>query len=109
MKYLLFLALAISSLCSSLDAQYTQPLPPPISGVVYSQRNGNLPGVTVSLVNSTVGRGSPSVSDLYGRYFFMNVPYPQRYYIEAYWGTTLVYRGIVDYNGQSIRMDIPLP
>lgn len=104
---LIFLA-ALFCLCN-VKAQWLGP-PPSISGVVYSARTGALPGVTVSLVHPYVGRSRPSISDVYGIYSFPGVP-PQAdpYYIEAYWGNTLIYRNLVTYRGGSIRVDIRLP
>jgi hypothetical protein len=45
-----------------------------------------------------------------GGYFFANVPpQMQPYYIEAYWGNQLLYRGVLSYAGAPVRFDIPLP
>ena len=109
MKSALLVFLGILLIPVHLEAQGYAPLPP-VGGIVFSQRTGPLPGVTVSLVHPVVGRSNPSVSNMQGVYYFSNVPpQPQPYYIEAYWGTTLIYRNLVSYQGGSVRVDIPLP
>ena len=83
---------------------------PPISGVVISDQRGPVGGVTISLVHPAVGRSSPALSAPNGAYFFANVPpHAQPYFIEAYWGNQLLYRGQVRYQGGSVRFDIRLP
>ncbi len=81
---------------------------PPIYGTVVSATRGPVSGVTVSLVSPALGRSTPAFSQPNGYYFFTNVP-PGTYYIEAYWGNTLLYRGAVNYWGGSIAFNIPLP
>jgi hypothetical protein len=84
--------------------------PPPISGFVHSAQFGPVAGVTVSLVHPMIGRSSPVFTGPTGGYFFSNVPVQsQPYYIEAYWGNQLLYRGILAYVGAPVRLDIPLP
>lgn len=108
MKRNLLTFLSALLFCCNLPAQ-TAPLPP-VGGIVFSRTNGVLPGVTVSLVHPEVGRSSPAVSNMQGVYFFGNVPsHPHPYYIEAYWGNTLIYRGVVSYKGGSIQFNIELP
>src|SRR6516165_9343061 len=65
---------------------------PAIYGKVTSQTHGPVGGVTVSLVNTTLGRNTPAFTQPDGSYFFRNVPAGQTYYIEAYWGNKLLYR-----------------
>ncbi len=109
MKRALFVLFGFFLYNFGLEAQGPAPLPP-VGGIVYSQRTGPLPGVTVSLVHPLIGRSNPSVTNMQGVYYFPNVPPQQQpYYIEAYWGNTLVYRNLVSYQGGSIRVDITLP
>jgi hypothetical protein len=91
--------------CASVPAQTG----PPIYGQVVSQTRGPLSGITVSLVHPTLGRSTPVFSQSNGYYFFASVPSGQTYYIEAYWGSNLLYRGTVNYLGGSIPYNIPLP
>jgi|ERR1700730_71493 len=81
---------------------------PPIYGQVISATRGPLAGVTVSLLHPNFGRSTPVFSQGNGAYFFSNVP-PGQYYIEAYWGNTLLYRGVVNYMGGSVPFNITLP
>lgn len=81
---------------------------PPIYGQVISATRGPVAGVTVSLLHPNFGRSTPVFSQQNGAYFFSNVP-PGQYYIEAYWGNTLLYRGVVNYIGGSMPFNIPLP
>jgi Carboxypeptidase regulatory-like domain len=90
--------------CGSARAQ----IGAPIYGAVVSQSRGPVGGITVSLVHPTLGRSRPVFSQPNGYYFFPNVP-PGQYYIEAYWGNELLYRGTVNYVGGSISYNIPLP
>ena len=83
---------------------------PPVSGVVASQQRGVVGGVTVYLVHPVVGRSVPSFSAANGAYFFANVaPQPQPYFIEAYWGNQLLFRGQVSYQGSPVQFNIALP
>lgn len=82
---------------------------PAIYGKVTSKTQGPVGSVTVSLVNTTLGRNTPAFTKADGSYFFRNVPAGQTYYIEAYWGNKLLYRGKVDYKGGSVTHDISLP
>ena len=82
---------------------------PPIYGQVISQSRGPVAGITVSLIHPTLGRSTPVFSQQNGYYFFSNVPAGQTYYIEAYWGNNLLYRGVVNYWGGSVLFNIPLP
>ena len=84
--------------------------PPPVSGFVRSAQFGPVAGVTVSLVHPMIGRSSPAFTGPTGGYFFSNVPpQAQPYYIEAYWGNQLLYRGVLSYGGSPVRFDISLP
>ena len=96
----------VMAACGSARAQAG----PPIYGTVVSQtRGGPVGGITVSLVHPTLGRNVPAFTQANGYYFFTNVPPGQTYYIEAYSGNKLLYRGTVDYTGGSISHDIHLP
>jgi len=83
---------------------------PPIYGVVISGQRGPVGGVTVSLVHPVIGRSAPSFSAPNGAYFFGNVPpQAQPFYIEAYWGNQLLFRGQLSYQGTPVQFNIPLP
>ena len=87
-----------------------QGIAPPVSGVVISNQRGPLGGVTVSLVHPVVGRSAPSFSAPNGTYYFTGVPpQAQPYFIEAYWGNQLLFRGQVLYQGWPVQFNIPLP
>src|SRR3982751_57001 len=65
----------------------------PVQGTVRNGAGYPIPGLTVSLVHPVVGRSYPCITNEYGAYFFLNVPVrPDPYYLEVYWGQTLVYR-----------------
>jgi|SRR5436190_1385754 len=101
----IFLVAMAVTVCGSARAQTG----PPIHGQVVSQTRGPISGVTVSLVHPTLGRNTPAFSQANGYYFFTNVPPGQTYYIEAYWGDKLLYRGTVNYGGGSVTYNISLP
>jgi len=83
---------------------------PAISGTVFSYQSGPLGGVTVSLVHPVIGRSAPVVSAPGGWYYFVNIPpQSQPFYIEAYWGSQLLFRGQVLYQGWPVQVNIPLP
>lgn len=104
-----FLLLAAMAL-AQLGAAPAQMPAPPISGQVFSYQRGPVGGVTVSLVHPAIGRSVPVFSAPNGTYFFGNVPpQPQPFYIEAYWGTQLLFRGQVLYQGVPVQFNIPLP
>jgi hypothetical protein len=82
--------------------------PPSISGFVVNGR-GPVAGVTVSLIHPAIGRSAPSFSAQNGYYAFFNIrPRPDPYYIEAYWGKTLIFRSQLLYRGGSIQFNIQL-
>jgi hypothetical protein len=65
----------------------------PVQGQVRNSANYPIPGLTVSLVHPVVGRSYPAITNEYGVYAFFSVPVrPDPYYLEVYWGPTLVYR-----------------
>jgi Carboxypeptidase regulatory-like domain len=104
---IIFVAMAVAA-WSSTRAQ-TGPTGPPVYGTVSSKTRGPLSGVSVSLVNPTLGRNPPAFTDAKGYYFFTNVPPRQTYYIEAYWGSKLLYREKLDYQSGSVSHNISLP
>ncbi len=107
--FIIATTIMVVTICNNVRSQINMP-GPPISGQVFSQaRGGPVGGVTVSLVNPMLGRSVPVFSQPNGYYFFTNVPAGQTYYIEAYWGNTLLFRGTVPYQGYSIVYNIPLP
>jgi hypothetical protein len=58
-----------------------------------------LPAITVYLVHPTMGRSQPRLTDQNGYFCFDDVPrVADSYYLEVYWGKTLMYR-------QSARVD----
>src|SRR6266480_4289443 len=103
LRLLIFLvAITLITPCGNLRAQ----IAPPIQGTVFSYSRGPISGVTVSLLHPTLGRTTPVFTQAGGYYFFTNVPPGQTYYIEAYWGNQLLYRGTVYYSGGSVTHDI---
>lgn len=67
-----------------------------LAGVVLNQGNYPIPGLTISLVHPLIGRSYPSITDNLGRFSFSNVPLRNDfYYIEIYWGNTLLYRNTI--------------
>lgn len=104
------LFLVLVALALAYDTAPGQRPAPPISGVVYSSQRGALGGVTISLVHPLIGRSGPAFSAPNGAYFFANVPPQiQPYYIEAYWGSQLLFRGQLVYQGAPVQFDIGLP
>jgi hypothetical protein len=109
MKALRIVVLVIAVLWTSGGVQAQMP-PPPISGFVTSAQQGPVVGVTVSLVHPVIGRSSPSFTGPNGGYYFTNVPArPEPFYIEAYWGDRLLFRGQVTYQGWPVPYNIVLP
>jgi hypothetical protein len=104
---ILVLVTVLFLVCGTVRAQ--APVPP-IYGTVFSAQRGAIAGVTVSLVHPVIGRSAPSFSGPTGAYFFTNIP-PQSspFYIEAYWGSQLLFRGQLSYQGSPVQYNIPLP
>jgi hypothetical protein len=110
MKRSQFLVLMAAVMLAASGAVSAQMLAPPISGTVISAQRGPLGGVTVSLVHPVIGRSSPVFSAPNGTYFFVNIPPQQQpFFIEAYWGNQLLFRGQLVYQGAPIIFNIPLP
>jgi hypothetical protein len=109
MNALRIAAFVIVSLLGLTGAPAQMPSPP-VSGIVASAQHGPIAGVTVSLVHPGIGRSSPAFTAPNGYYFFKNVsPQSQPYYIEAYWGNQLLFRGVLNYTGSPVQFNIPLP
>jgi hypothetical protein len=59
-----------------------------------------IPGLTVSLVHPVLGRSALSFTDALGRFAIMGIPLrPEPYYLEVYWGGSLIYRMPVQVGG----------
>jgi hypothetical protein len=78
-----------------------------VTGQVVRTTGQPVPGCTVSLVNFNA-RSSPSVTDAFGRYYFNFIPVGN-YYIEVYWGPTLLYRNTLVVQGNTQMYPIVLP
>jgi hypothetical protein len=64
-----------------------------LDGHVTDGESQPIRGLTVYLVHPTIGRSSPSFTDADGYFSFHDVPgAPDPYYLEVYWGRTLMYR-----------------
>lgn len=107
LRFLFLLSVMTLAGFSSLRAQAPAP---PIYGVVFSAQRGPVGGVTVSLVHPVVGRSAPVYSAPNGSYFFTNIPpRPEPYFIEAYWGNQLLFRGQLYFGGPPVPFNINLP
>ena len=72
----------------------------PVRGQLVSHDRGPVPGVTVSLVHSVLGRSAPALTDGSGRFGWNAIPVrPEPYYLEMYWGQRLIYRNWLLVNG----------
>ncbi len=113
LRIVLLLVMVAITLPGAVFAQPPMPPPaaPPVFGTVLSRAQQRpIGGATISLVHRTLGRSSPAFSAPNGAYFFSNVPpSPEPYFIEAYWGSQLLFRSQILYRGGSVRFDIPLP
>lgn len=76
----------------------------PVQGQLFSRaRNSSVPGVTVFLVHQVLGRSAPSISDVYGRFGWSAIPIrPEPYFLEIYWGQTIIYRQQVGVFGPTL-------
>jgi hypothetical protein len=67
-----------------------------LEGYVKDAASAPIPGLSVYLVHPSVGRSYPRITDSTGHFVFHDVPYaPDPYYLEVYWGKTLMYRASV--------------
>ena len=78
-----------------------------VAGQVVRVTGQPVPGCVVSIVNS-VARSSPSVTDSTGHYYFSDIPVGY-YYLEVYWGYTLLYRSTLVVMGDTQNYAIVLP
>jgi hypothetical protein len=93
------LVLAFCALMVFTDTLSTQSQPLRIDGYVRDGASRPIPALTVYLVHPSVGRSQPRITDSHGYFAFESVPsVPDAYYLEVYWGKTLMYR-------QSVRVD----
>ena len=98
-----WMALVLASTASA------QPAVPSLDGYVKDQQFQPLRGLTAYLVHPTIGRSQPVFTDANGYYEFSNIPpAPDPYYIEVYWGRTLMYRVSVSVDGTVHLPDIIL-
>ncbi|NML42670.1 carboxypeptidase regulatory-like domain-containing protein [Ramlibacter sp. G-1-2-2] len=65
----------------------------PVQGQLLSRNRGPVPGVTVVLVHSVLGRSTAATTDAYGRFGWNAIPVrPEPYFLEMYWGQKLIFR-----------------
>lgn len=68
-----------------------------------------IPGLKVSLIHPVLGRSAASFTDALGRYSILGLPLrPEPYYLEVYWGASLVFRAPVQVNGPVVFPPITL-
>lgn len=68
-----------------------------------------IPGLKVALIHPVLGRSAASFTDALGRYSILGLPLrPEPYYLEVYWGTSLVFRAPVQVNGPVVFPPITL-
>jgi hypothetical protein len=72
-----------------------------VQGVILKAKtNQPIPGLTVSLIHRILGRSASSFTDAFGHYAIFGIPpHSEPYYLEVYWGRTLVYRTPVSVTG----------
>jgi len=71
-----------------------------LDGHVKGDDSRPIRGLAVYLVHPTLGRSPPSFTDADGYFSFREVPSaPDPYYLEVYWGRTLMYRVSVRIDG----------
>lgn len=84
---------AVLVLNTSANAQPLLGPSVPVQGQLISRLHGPVPGVTVFLVHSVLGRSAPTFTDAYGRFGWGAIPIrPEPYFLEVYWGPNLIYR-----------------
>ncbi len=80
-----------------------------LQGLIVTESDKGIPGLTISLAHPTAGRSSPSITDSSGHYSFPNVPpRPDPYYLEVYWGKELLYRQSMVIEGDMTAPQIKL-
>jgi hypothetical protein len=78
-----------------------------VTGQVTRANGQPVPGCLVSIVNQSA-RSSPAITDAFGRYYFNFIPVGT-YFIEVYWGQTLLYRNYFTVQGNVQLNPIVLP
>lgn len=97
----LTLAVLVFAACLSATPARAETL----RGAVQTRTSAPIAGLTVYLVSREVGRSAPSLTDAEGWFRFLSVPLTSEpYYLEIYWGQDLMYRNLVDVQG-----DLTLP
>lgn len=85
--------LLLAALAAPAPVAHAQPGPYSVDGAVYSRTGQPISSLTVYLYHPTVGRSYPRFTDVNGYFIFERVAYaPTDYYLEVYWGTSLMYR-----------------
>jgi hypothetical protein len=73
-----------------------------LQGVITNPAGQPVPGLTVSIFHPARGRSNPVITDARGHYIFYAIPVlPGTSYIEAYWGSELIYRGAIQISGST--------
>jgi hypothetical protein len=77
--------------------------------IIKASTNNPIPGLTVSLVHSSLGRSRAAITDQFGQFEFYQIPIRNEpYYIEVYWGNSLIYRNTVLIQGPTTIPPIKL-
>jgi hypothetical protein len=101
--YVVLLIIIISCIAPALSNAET------LQGIILNENNDPIPGLTVYLVSAVAGRSAPITTDVYGRFYFTSIPSVQSvYYLEVYWGSTLLYRELVTVGGPFLQRIITL-
>jgi hypothetical protein len=89
MAMLLAIAIAGAFFATPSQAQNVS-----VQGLIVSRSNNTpVPGMTVFLLHPVLGRSAPSITDEHGRFGWSSIPVrSESYFLEAYWGATLMYR-----------------
>src|SRR5437762_2964599 len=92
----LFLSITLSVMLGGLVAGVTSVHAETLTGQVLDQNSRPISGLIVYLVHPdpSVGRSIALVTDISGRFSFSSIPVPGNYYLQVYWGRTLVYQNI---------------
>jgi hypothetical protein len=95
-KHRLFTIIACAAIllfCGTLKADMNFGPSVPVQGQIMSRTQGPVPGVTAFLVHPMIGRSEPSLTNAYGMFGWRAIPIqPAPYFLEVYWGNTLIYR-----------------
>jgi hypothetical protein len=72
----------------------------PVQGQLVSRSRGPVPGMTLFLVHRVFGRSAPAYSDAGGRFGWAAIPVSaEPYFLEVYWGSSLMYRQPIQVGG----------